>query len=254
MYLSSNKSIPKSTAKVHRHSCYPLRKKDGSGKMRKKTRTYSGTQSQYMSPREQRNRLLARRAAAEGMVLLKNDNQTLPLSQGKSIALYGGGAVNTVKGGTGSGDVNERENVSIWQGLKEAGFQITTEDWLKSFQADYESARNTWKEQIIREAQGLGGAEFFSVYTSHPFQIPSGRKITEADVLKSNTDTAVFVISRIAGEASDRCLSEGDYYFTKAERDNLEYVCRSYAHVILVVNTGAQIDLSFIQEHTGPDA
>lgn len=52
------------------------------------------------------------------MVLLENKNQVLPIAKSGKIALFGGGAVNTVKGGTGSGDVNQRYTVSIWEGLQ----------------------------------------------------------------------------------------------------------------------------------------
>ncbi len=69
------------------------------------------------------NRELAREAAAEGFVLLKNDG-TLPL-KGKKIALFGSGVRMTVKGGTGSGAVRERYSVNIEEGMKNAGFDVT---------------------------------------------------------------------------------------------------------------------------------
>lgn len=81
--------------------------------MVKKLRTYSGTTDGKVSERELRNREIARRAAAEGTVLLKNDG-VLPLSGQTPVALCGGGAVKTIKGGTGSGDVNERERPSAF--------------------------------------------------------------------------------------------------------------------------------------------
>ena len=68
-------------------------------------------------PYEEVHRALARRAAEEGIILLKNENHTLPLPSGCRIALYGTGALHTLKGGTGSGDVNARETVSIRDGL-----------------------------------------------------------------------------------------------------------------------------------------
>ena len=80
---------------------------------------------------ELENRKLAREAATEGFVLLEN-NGILPLKQ-KKIALFGSGARMTVKGGTGSGAVRERYSVSIAEGLKNAGFEITTEAWLDRF-------------------------------------------------------------------------------------------------------------------------
>lgn len=55
---------------------------------------------------------VAREAAAEGMVLLENCEHILPLQPGSKVALYGSGAVKTIKGGSGSGDVNERETIS----------------------------------------------------------------------------------------------------------------------------------------------
>ena len=70
-----------------------------------------------------------RRIAGECMVLLENDG-TLPLSGPQKVALYGNGARATVKGGTGSGEVNSRYSVSVEQGLEEAGFEITTKQWL----------------------------------------------------------------------------------------------------------------------------
>ena len=78
---------------------------------------------------------LSRRAAAEGFVLLKNEGHLLPLDPGKPVALFGSGASKTVKGGTGSGDVNERYRVSIFEGLTNAGFSVTTADWIKAYDA-----------------------------------------------------------------------------------------------------------------------
>ena len=89
--------------------------------------SHSGSPDPAVTDRETRNRALSRRTAAESMVLLKNEN-LLPLSQQTPVALLGGGAVCTIKGGTGSGDVNEREAVTIEQGLTAAGFVLTSRD------------------------------------------------------------------------------------------------------------------------------
>ena len=94
-----------------------------------KNQVHSGTRKKHLSGREQRHCGLARRAAAEGMVLLKNEG-ILPLAAEHPVALLGGGAVRTVKGGTGSGDVNNRESISVYQGMKDAGAVITSKDWL----------------------------------------------------------------------------------------------------------------------------
>lgn len=91
-----------------------------------------------------------RHLAGECMVLLENDG-VLPFSDKiKKIALYGTGARHTVKGGTGSGDVNVRKTVSIARGLEEAGFEIVTEDWLDRYDRDLEEAAENIFEKIKR--------------------------------------------------------------------------------------------------------
>ena len=92
---------------------------------------------------ELNNRALARRAAAEGFVLLENDG-TLPLRE-KRIALYGAGARMTVKGGTGSGAVRERYSVTIEQGLRNAGYEITSTHWLDRFDRFYAETYETYR-------------------------------------------------------------------------------------------------------------
>ena len=94
---------------------------------------HSGSMDQSLSELEIRHRTLAREAAVEGIVLLKNEG-VLPLSTASAIALLGSGAEKTIKGGIGSGDVNNRENISIYQGMKEAGVTITSEDWLEDYE------------------------------------------------------------------------------------------------------------------------
>lgn len=113
-----------------------------------KERTFSGTTNPEAASWENEHRQIAREAADEGIVLLKNEDQILPLKPGSAVAVYGAGAGRTIKGGTGSGDVNERENISIWQGLKNAGYQITNEDWISSYDQIYEKARQDWKNDI----------------------------------------------------------------------------------------------------------
>lgn len=220
--------------------------------MKKKDRTYSGTLNPQVSEREVRNRGVAREAAAAGMVLLKNENQMLPFEKGKRLALFGGGAVRTIKGGTGSGDVNERDTVTILQGLEAAGFEIASMDWLTEYEKEYVDARLAWKNKIIEKAGEAGkedGMQFFYAYSENPFIFPAGREITEADVKKADTDTAIFVLSRIAGEGADRFADPGDYYLTEKEEKNLEFICSNFAHVLLILNTGAQVDLSCLEKY-----
>lgn len=212
-----------------------------------KERHFTGTKDPAISSRELANREIARKAASEGMVLLKNENQVLPLKPGAKIALYGVGASRTIKGGTGSGDVNEREHVSIYQGMKNAGFVITTEDWINNYEECYKQARIDWKntieQQMAKEEDPVMG--FFNIYAANAFLSPAGAKISKTDA-----DTAIYVISRVAGEAADRFNEKGDYYLTDDEAEQLKDICAMYEHVIVAVNTGGLMDLSFMDEYS----
>ena len=216
--------------------------------MRMKQRTYSGTTSPETSSRELANRIVAKKAAEEGIVLLKNEGRLLPLEKGKRLALFGSGAGRTIKGGTGSGDVNERSSVSVAEGLENAGFAVTTKSWIEDYERAYMDARNEWKQTILKEAEGGDAEIFFQTYAKHAFRIPSGRLMTEEEVKEADTDTALYVISRIAGEGADRFAEKGDYYLTDAEEEQIAFVCSHFAHVVLLINTGAQIDLSILEK------
>ena len=214
-----------------------------------KERNFSGTTNPEIQPWEMKHRQIAREAAAEGIVLLKNEDHVLPLKEGSAVALYGAGAGRTIKGGTGSGDVNERERVSIWQGMKNAGYEITSEDWIRSYDEIYEKARQNWKNDIVKRAGGNGGEvlNFFDVYSTTPFIMPTGDSVKKpAD--GENTDTAIYVISRVAGENADRNTAGGDYYLKEDEHQMLTDICAYYKDVIVVVNAGGQVDLSFMDE------
>ena len=216
-----------------------------------KTRHFTGTTDNTVMKRELDNRKIARSAAAEGMVLLKNEGQLLPLKEGTKVALYGVGASRTIKGGTGSGDVNERETVSIYQGMKNAGFEITTEDWIKAYDEQYQAARYTWRDEIEEKASSLEDQVlgFFNVYSTTPFRMPAGAAITQTDA-----DVAIYILSRVAGEGADRFDAEGDYYLTKEEKQQLSDICSMYKHVIVAVSTGGLADLSFMDEYSNIEA
>jgi len=192
---------------------------------------------------ELNNRTLARKAAAEGFVLLENDG-ILPLKN-KKVALYGSGARMTVKGGTGSGQVRERYSVSIAQGLENAGFEITSNDWLDRFDKFYADTYEAYRLEQEEKVKGL--REFKDIFRRiTPFQHPTGIPVTEADVTASACDTAIYVLARQAGESSDRADTQGDYRLDDVERENLEFVSKNYQNFIVVVNVGGVIDVSFL--------
>ena len=165
-----------------------------------------GTLDASPSELEEKNRALARRAAAEGFVLLKNDGGALPLKSRK-IALFGMGARKTVKGGLGSGSVEERYSVNIEDGLKNAGFEITTSLWLDDYDREYDETYAAWHDMVEEKVAGITDPmKLIPLAHSYVYRYPSGRAITEADVAASDTDTAVFVLMRQAGEGNDRKL------------------------------------------------
>lgn len=192
---------------------------------------------------ELKNRALARRAAAGGLVLLENDG-ILPLKE-KKIALYGSGARRTVKGGTGSGAVRERYSVTIAEGLEAAGYEITTKGWLDRFDAFYTKVYESYRQEQEKKVEGV--REFYQILGRiTPFAHPTGVPVTWEDVEHSGCDTAVFVLARQAGEGSDREDTQGDYRLDDMERENLEMVSKSYRNLVVVINAGGVIDVSFL--------
>ena len=102
---------------------------------------------------ELENRALARKAAAEGFVLLENDG-ILPLKD-KKVAIYGSGARMTVKGGTGSGQVRERYSVNIAQGMENAGFEVASKDWLDRFDKFYADTYEAYRLEQEEKVKGI---------------------------------------------------------------------------------------------------
>ena len=215
--------------------------------MKAKERTFNGTTSPEVTQRETDHRKLAREAAAEGFVLLENKDHFLPLAKGSKVGLYGAGAIRTIKGGTGSGDVNERDSVNIFQGMKNAGYGVTSSEWLEDYDKLYVQARLDWKNEIFTKLNG-DDTKFFDAYSATPFFMPSGNPIDEEKAAADGADTAFFVLARIAGENKDRFDTEGDYFISKEEKAILAQVSRCYKNVVLVINTGGLMDLAFVEE------
>lgn len=207
---------------------------------------HSGTLEHQPSERELAHSRLAREMAAEGMVLLKNEG-LLPLKVSAPIALLGCGAEKTVKGGIGSGDVNNRESISIYRGLKEAGVSITSEGWLLDYHRRYEAARNEWKAKILEDAKQVENP--FDAYAANPFALPEGRMIMTEDI--EGAEAAVYVISRISGEGKDRRKVEGDYYLSKREQEDILYLNEKNIPLVLILNAGGPVELTDILQKAG---
>lgn len=210
--------------------------------MKRVKRVYRGTMNPEPSEREIRNGLLARRAAEEGLVLLKNEGGLLPLAKGSRVALFGSGAAHTIKGGVGSGDVNERRSVSVCEGMRNAGFVISSEGWIRDYEVEYDAARAAWRQTILDEAAKAGSIEFFNVYLAHPWHNPEGREITPEDM--GGAGAAVYVISRNAGASVDRRNEPGDYRLSERELHDLKVLAGITDRIAVVVNAGGPVDVS----------
>lgn len=212
-------------------------------------RDYSGTKDISVREYETRHRQVARRAAAAGMVLLKNENETLPISDEESVALYGAGALHLSKGGTGSGDVNQREVVEVYEGLKNAGIHIANEDWLEAYEKEYAEAREKWRQELLAKSVKEDHSDLFIEYAANPLRAPLGPAPSA-----TATDLAIFCLTRTSGEGADRKNVPGDFLLTDEEYSFISRICNLYDRVVLVLNTGGLIDLSFTEDFTNIDS
>ena len=207
-----------------------------------------GASTPEESQREKEHRLLARKAAAEGIVLLKNDG-VLPLKK-KTVALYGPGSRRTVKGGSGSGNVRERHSVTIEQGLKNAGFTFPNTLWMDRFEEKYKADVAAWKECVEESIKGYGPTRTMQMFIKigeQPMPNPACTPILE-DELTDETDTAIYVLARQAGEGADRRVEPGDYLLSEVEKEAIKRLSEQYKKLILVINCGSVMDLSMLDE------
>ena len=225
-------------------------RKDGIITMRTRS-IHKAALTDAVTPLEEAGKEIAYQAAVEGIVLLENDG-CLPLKPGK-IALYGAGAKMTIKGGTGSGEVNERHAVSILEGMEDAGFKITTMNWIDDYDQSFQEGERAYAEEFRKKLSPKNLSDFMNLMSS-PYRYPYGRAVLQEDVEKSETDTCIYVISRQAGEGADRKLSENEYGLAEIERVNLTFCAEQYEHMIVVINVGGVFDLNFLNEISGINA
>ena len=179
--------------------------------------------------------LITRQAAADGMVLLKNNKYTLPLTKGSKVALFGNTSYNFVSGGTGSGDVNEAYTIGLDEGLTNLGFKVDR------------SLAETIKEYLEYTASSENIAAGFSKILFDEGTRRSEMKLSQVmyDAIAQKNHAAIITIGRNAGENADRVL-EGDFEITLSERDLLTKVS-SHFHkygkpVIVIINAGGPIE------------
>ncbi len=182
-----------------------------------------------------------REAAAECTVLLKNEG-ILPLKGTGKIALYGSGARRTIKGGTGSGDVNVRHFVTIEEGLENAGFEITSKDWLDSYEDIMNRTCSAWIQEMKRQAKE---------YNVNPVMYAMGKAMPEPEYefpLDAEGDTALYVLSRNSGEGADRAAVAGDINLTGTEIRDILALNQKYKNFVLILNVGGMVNLAPVAE------
>ena len=182
-----------------------------------------------------------RGALAECAVLLKYDG-SFPLEAPGKIAAYGSGVRGTVKGGTGSGEVNSRYFVNVEQGLEDAGFTVTTKEWLSAYEQVCLEAKKRFKQEIKEKARAAH---------TMPVLYAMGKAMPEPEYqlpLDGDGDTAIYVLARISGEGSDRDPVKGDILLSDTERRDILELNRKYGRFMLVINAGGPVDLSGLEE------
>ena len=215
-----------------------------------------------MSEREIKGAEICRRAAAEGMVLLKNEGNTLPLAAGQTLALFGNGAARTVRGGTGSGDpfngglsgggdaninLSPRYHINILDAMEEE-YTIPTGELLRGYAVEYDRARDAQKDHVM------------SVFA---FPEQKLTKEMAADYRKQ-TGTALFVISRNSGEGNDRAMTQqatidgktveiGDYRLAETEKENLKLLRKVFDRLVLILNVAGPVSVEDLDQ-SGADA
>lgn len=180
---------------------------------------------------------IARQAAADGMILLKNNNAALPFGKdSKKIAAFGNTSYDFVSGGTGSGDVNEEYTISLVQGLSNAGLSVE------------EELRLVYSNYVTAEKAKQPKKNFFEEFMNPTPRIP---ELTITDEMASKkageADIALITIGRNAGEGSDRKV-ENNFNLTIAEKELITKVTTAFhaknKKVVVVINSGGVIEVA----------
>ena len=175
--------------------------------------------------------------ASECTLFLKRNND-FPIKHLKNVALYGNGVRHTVKGGTGSGDVDIHIFTTIEQAFENKGIEVTNKKWLDAYDIARKEHKNDFVRRIKKEAREH---KTNAIAYSIGFIIEEG----EYDIqVEDNSDVAIYVLSRNAGEGGDRHLIKGDYYLTDTEIKTIHELHKSHKKFLLVLNVSSVIDLT----------
>ncbi|MBE7069208.1 MAG: beta-glucosidase [Ruminococcaceae bacterium] len=174
-------------------------------------------------------------AAAEGIVMLRNEGEALPLKRGSRVALFGRMQTHYYKSGTGSGGmVNVSHVTDIREGLASSP-SITLDPELMDIYDKWDNENPT--------DEGLGwGQEAWS-------QVEMPVDPSLAETVASRNDAAVIIIARTAGEDRDNTPEKGSYYLSDSEEAMLAAVSAAFERTIVLLNVGNIIDMSFVAKY-----
>ncbi len=200
---------------------------------------------------------LSRKVAADGMVLLKNENNALPLQRSEKIALFGKATIEYIKGGGGSGDVHCPYVKNIYEGFKEKNIEIYEPviDFYKNY-VESEQKNVITDEEIDAAWYIVNNMEFCQKRDDMTYDTFARMHVPEADVPVSlieaagqNADTAIVTLSRFSAEGVDRRVQGGDYILSDTEIRLLDNLCKNFKKVIVVLNSGAPIDCEYFAKN-----
>ena len=181
----------------------------------------------------------ARQAVAEGQVLLLNQNHVLPLPKGSHVAVFGRMQLHYYKSGTGSGGmVNVNKVTGILEALEES------ED-VQVYEPLVDVYREWEKDHPFDEGVGWGNEPWSQE------EMELNEALVEEAAEKN--EYAIVILARTAGEDKDNKMLEGAYCLTSIEEDMLQKVRKSFAKMIVLLNTGNIMDMSFMDQYR-PDA
>lgn len=179
--------------------------------------------------------------AAECTVLLKK-NGKFPVKKAGKIAAFGSGMRYTIKGGTGSGEVNSRQTFTIEEGLEKEGFEITSKKWLDAYDQVRTQAKKSFLKDLSKEAKEK--KQNMIMYSMGKVMKEPYHELH----IQGEGDTAIYVVSRNSGEGSDREVVSGDVKLSKAEVRDILALEKEYDKFMLVLNVGGVVDLSPVSE------
>jgi len=182
---------------------------------------------------------VTRQSAAEGMVLLKNNDNTLPIKDAKKVALFGMTSYNFIAGGTGSGNVNKAYTIDMLTGLKEAGYEVN--ETLKNLYESYKGYQKSLNTASTRAIGGMRG--MLNLGEAALPEMPISRTVIDNQV--EQNDIAIVTIGRNAGEGADRNVPN-DFNLSDVERQMLNDVTEAFhlagKKVVVVLNIGGEIE------------